>query len=302
MRIISKEKEEDIKATKENTEEVSDEMPEMFDGEIFEEKSEDAIIFDDLIERPRSEYSMSVYKNLNIVYDYRKDADIMNIERTCNEEEEEFFNTADNEFENIKKLNTDLNNLLNKNENTKDDKKNKKIEKIEKNAREFVIAYLTFSERCYDFLSTCGDDNVLLAEKMAEKTEKTEKIEKMNIENIKNKYFFNVYIMLEKLKEAVTIAKEVYKVAKERDIQLYPNPDDLLNKTAKLPYLFSSEPFEVLYDIEVFNRDIDEAIYFGIEAFYRSLVQDDKYHARDEQLITFMRKLEELSKTYYANF
>lgn len=301
MRIISKEKEENIKATKEKFEKVADEMfDEMFEEfEEFEDATENTIIFDDLIERPRSEYSMSVYKNLNIVYDYRKDADIMNIERTCSEKEENFFNTADNEFKNIKKLNTDLNNLLNENENTKDDKKNKKIEKI---ARKFVITYLTFSERCYDFLSTCGDDNVLMAEKMAEKAEKAEKIEKMDIKNIKNKYFFNVYIMLEKLKEAVVIAKDVYKIAKERDIQLYPNPNDLLNKTAKLPYLFSSEPFEVHYDIEVFNRDIDEAIYFGVEAFYRSLVQNDKYHARDEQLITFMRKLEELGKTYYANF
>lgn len=256
--------------------------------EITEETPEEIIIFEDPIERPRSEYSMTVYKNLNVIYDYEIDADIMNIERTCSEEEKDFFKTADNEYENINRLNNDLNLLLSNPEKNK--KNNKNLEKV---IRKFILAYLTFSERCYDFLSMCGDDNVLEAEKIEKE---------ITINDIKNEYFFNVYIMLEKLKKAVEVAKDVYKIVERENIRLYPNPNELIDKTAKLPYLFSSEPFDAYYDVDVFTDNPDEAVYFGVEAFYRNTIQNDKYHARDEQLITFMQTLEKLSNEYYEEF
>lgn len=256
--------------------------------EITEETPEEIIIFEDPIERPRSEYSMTVYKNLNVIYDYEIDADIMNIERTCSEEEKDFFKTADNEYENINRLNNDLNLLLSNPE--KKQKNNKNLEKV---IRKFILAYLTFSERCYDFLSMCGDDNVLEAEKIEKE---------ITINDIKNEYFFNVYIMLEKLKKAVEVAKDVYKIVERENIRLYPNPNELIDKTAKLPYLFSSEPFDAYYDVDVFTDNPDETVYFGVEAFYRNTIQNDKYHARDEQLITFMQTLEKLSNEYYEEF
>lgn len=253
-----------------------------------EERAEDVIIFEDLVERPRSEYSMTVYKNLHVVYDYEKDADVINIKRKCTPEEKEFFENVNNEFENISKLDKNLSVLLSEsNENSVEQ------EKLIKSIRKVVLEYLTFSERCYNFLLTCGDDNVLMAEKLAEKN--------IVAKEIKNEYLFNVYKLLEKLKVSVVIAKKIYKVANDRNIQLYPNPTDLLNGTSKLPYLFVDEPFEVYYDIEVFKDfDPEDEMYFRAEAFYRSNIQNDKYHARDEQLIDFMNELEEISKNYYS--